>query len=300
MQPIVRYQNGNYTVTIDTRNGTKIRENDLDNLTPAFAENCDVLISNKCDGNCPFCYEGCTPNGKHGDILSPKFLDTLHPYTELAINGNDLSHPDLVPFMYKMKEKNIILNMTVNQMHFERCFDTIKDWIDKKLIYGLGISLCNPTYKFIDMVKQIPNAVIHVINGIVSMPDLDTLAGNGLKILILGYKNLRRGASYYEHENKRVLALQEDLNRYLFPEIIARSWFDVVSFDNLAIEQLHVKEHMSKEEWDNFFMGIDSEFTFFIDMVDRTFSKNSLAPNNERFPIMDNIDDMFEKIRLKK
>lgn len=47
-------------------------------------------------------------------------------------------------------------------------------------------------------------------------------------------------------------------------------------------------------------MGIDSEFTFFIDMVDRTFSKNSLAPDNERFPIMDNIDDMFEKIRLKK
>lgn len=73
-----------------------------------------------------------------------------------------------------------------------------------------------------------------------------------------------------------------------------------MSFDNLAIEQLHVKKHMSKEEWNSFFMGIDSEFTFFIDMVDRTFSKNSLAPDNERFPIMDNIDDMFEKIRLKK
>ena len=110
MQPIVRYQNGNYTVTIDTRNGTKIRENDLDNLTPAFAENCDVKLTDRCDGNCQWCYEGCTSNGKHGDILSPKFLDTLHPYTELAINGNDLSHPDLIPFMYKMKEKNILKN----------------------------------------------------------------------------------------------------------------------------------------------------------------------------------------------
>lgn len=298
MQHIVRYKDGNYIVTFDTRNGTKIRENDLDNLTPAFAENCDVKITDRCDGNCAFCYEGCTPNGKHGDILNPKFLNTLHPYTELAINGNDLSHPDLVPFMYKMKEKNIILNMTVNQIHFEKHFDTIKDWINKRLIYGLGISLRKPTDEFIDMVKQIPNAVIHVINGVVTMPDLDALAGNGLKILVLGYKNLRRGARYYENKNKRVLALQEDLNRYLFPEIIARSWFDVVSFDNLAIEQLHVKEHMSPDDWDNFFMGIDGAYTFYIDMVEGTFAKNSCA--TERYPLMDNIDDMFNFLRNKR
>jgi hypothetical protein len=297
MNLIGKYQNGNYIVSL-YENGTKIRENDLDNLTPAFAENCDVKITDKCDGGCAFCYEGCTPNGKHGDILKPKFLDTLHPYTELAINGNDLSHPDLVPFMYKMKDKNIILNMTVNQIHFERYFDTIKDWIDKKLIYGLGISLRKPTYEFIDMVKQIPNAVIHVINGIVSMPDLDTLAGNGLKILILGYKNLKRGESYYESHNESVLGLQEDLNRYLFPEIIGHSWFDVVSFDNLAIEQLHVKEHMSKEEWNSFFMGEDGDYTFYIDMVEGMFAKDSLSM--ERYPLMDNIDDMFNFLRNQK
>ena len=43
MNIIGRYQNGNYTVTI-LSDGTKIRENDLDNLTPAFAENCDVKL----------------------------------------------------------------------------------------------------------------------------------------------------------------------------------------------------------------------------------------------------------------
>ena len=298
MKPVVRYKNGNYLVTFDTRNGTKIRENNLDNLTPAFAENCDVKITDRCDGACDFCYEGCTPNGKHGDILNPKFLDTLHPYTELAINGNDLSHPDLIPFMHKMKDKNIILNMTVNQIHFEKNFNKIKEWIDNKLIYGLGISLRNPTNEFINMVKQIPNAVIHVINGIVSMADLNMLAGNGLKILILGYKNLRRGESYYEHNSETVKGLQNDLDTYLFPEIIAHNWFDVVSFDNLAISQLHVKDHMSKEKWDSFFMGNDSEYTFYIDMVEGTFAKNSLSM--DRYPIMDNIDDMFNFIRKKK
>ena len=290
---IGKYKNGNYEVRIYA-DGTKIRENDLDFFEPAFAENCDVKITDKCDGGCAFCYEGCTANGKHGDILNPKFLDTLHPYTELAINGNDLSHPDLVPFMYKMKEKKIILNITVNQIHFERHFDTIKKWTDDKLIYGLGISLREPTKQFIDMVKQIPNAVIHVINGIVSMPELDRLARNNLKILILGYKNLRRGESYYADNNNMVKELQEDLNRYLFPEIIRHDWFDVVSFDNLAIEQLHVKEHLPKEQWDEFFMGEDGNYTFYIDMVEGTFAKNSLSM--ERWPIMDSVDDMFKKV----
>lgn len=49
-----RYQNGNYTVTL-LDDGTKIRENDLDELIPAFAENCDVKITDRCDGGCPFC-----------------------------------------------------------------------------------------------------------------------------------------------------------------------------------------------------------------------------------------------------
>ena len=76
------YKNGNYTVSINLDNGTKIRKNDLDNLTPAFAENCDVTISTVCDGGCEWCYMDCAPDGKHGDIMNPKFLDTLHEWTE--------------------------------------------------------------------------------------------------------------------------------------------------------------------------------------------------------------------------
>lgn len=293
MKTLGVYRNGNYRVVI-MNDGTKIRETEEDEFIPSFAEGFDVKITDKCDGGCPFCYEGCTSNGKHGDILNYKFLDTLHSYTELAINGNDLSHPDLVHFMHKMKEKKIILNTTVNQIHFERHFDTIKEWIDEGLIYGLGVSLKEPTDKFINMITQFPNAVIHVINGVVSVHDLSILAGHNLKVLILGYKNLRRGESYYEQNDDIVNALQEDLNKYLFPEIIDNSWFKVVSFDNLAIKQLHVQEHLSKEQWEEFYMGDDGNYTFYIDMVDGTFGKNSLA--TERYQIMDSIDEMFQKI----
>lgn len=288
------YKNGNYSVKI-LSDGTKIRVTDEDKFIPSFAENCDVKITDRCNGGCPFCYEGCTPRGKHGDILNYKFLDTLHPYTELAINGNDLSHPDLLPFMYKMREKKIILNMTVNQIHFEKHFCTIKEWIDNGLIYGLGVSLVEPTDEFINMITKLPNAVIHVINGVVSVDDLIKLANNNLKILILGYKSLRRGESYYEENDGIIKLLQDDLDKYLFPEIITNGWFKVVSFDNLAIKQLNVQNHLPEEQWNEFYMGDDGNYTFYIDMVDGTFGKNSLA--TERYPIMDNIDDMFNKIK---
>lgn len=291
------YKNGNYSVKI-LSDGTKIRETEEDEFIPSFAENCDVKITDKCDGGCPFCYEGCTPNGRHGDILNYKFLDTLHPYTELAINGNDLSHPDLVPFMHKMKEKKVILNMTVNQIHFERHFDTIKEWIEDGYIYGLGVSLKEPTDEFIEKITQFPNAVIHVINGVVSVHDLARLAGHNLKVLILGYKNLRRGQSYYEQNDEIVKTLQEDLDKYLFPEIIENGWFNVVSFDNLAIRQLHVQKHLPEEKWEEFYMGDDGNYTFYIDMVEGTFSKNSLA--EMRYFIMDSIDEMFQKILSKR
>ena len=284
------YKNGNYTVKV-LSDGTKIRETNEDDFIPSFAENCDMKITDKCDGGCPFCYEGCTPNGRHGDILNYKFLDTLHPYTELAINGNDLSHPDLLPFLQKMKDKNIIVNMTVNQIHFERNYSLIRTLVQQKAIYGLGISLREPTEEFINKAKQFPNAVIHVINGVLSSDDYKALKDNDLKILILGYKQLRRGQDWYDKDYENIVVKQEWLKDNL-EEML--SHFKVVSFDNLAINQLNVKRLLNDEEWEEFYMGDDGNYTFYIDMVEGTFGKNSLA--TERYPIMDSIDEMFQKI----
>ena len=288
------YKNGNYVVKI-LSDGTKIRETEEDDFIPAFAENCDVKITDKCDGGCPFCYEGCTPNGRHGNILNQKFLDTLHPYTEMAINGNDLTHPDLIPFLEKLREKKVVANMTVNQIHFERCQDMIRDLVDRNLIFGLGISLKNPTQEFIEMVKQYPNAVIHTINGILSPSDVEMLSGHNLKMLILGYKQLRRGVDWYDTDHENIVVKQMWLKENL-ESILSK--FKVVSFDNLAITQLDVKRLMSDEEWEEFYMGDDGTMTFYIDLVEEKFGKNSLA--TDRFPIMDSIDDMFQKIVSKK
>lgn len=292
-----RYKNGNFVTTI-LSDGTKIRETKDDEFIPSFAENMDVKICNYCDMGCKFCHEGSTINGKFGNILNEKFIDTLHPYQEIAIGGGDAtSHPDLIPFLQKLKERKVIANMTVNQIHFEKKQELIKKLVDEKLIYGLGISLVNPTKHFIELIKQYPNAVIHVINGVLKPSDIKALENNDLKMLILGYKHLRRGNEYFETEQNDIEVKQQWLYANL-EDIIQK--FKVVSFDNLAIEQLDVKRLLTQEEWDEFYMGRDSEFTYYIDMVEKKFAKSSTAPFDKRYDLLESVDNMFNKIRIRK
>lgn len=296
MKLLAKYKNGNITVT-RWDDGTTVRHTDDDEFRPMFAENCDVKITDKCDGGCQFCYEGCTVNGKHGDIMNDKFINSLHPYTELALNGNDLSHPDLVPFLSRLKEKKVIANLTVNQIHFERHYNFIKELLDKKLIWGLGISLREPTDAFIRLVKEIPNAVIHTINGILTENDLDRLANHDLKILILGYKTTGRGLEYRSNNLGELMKNTTYLGLML-PVIVKNNWFKVISFDNLAIKQLDVKRLMSEEEWERFYMGDDGTFTFYIDLVNQTFSKNSVIAKVKSLPINGMpIDEMFKVVK---
>lgn len=299
MNLIGKYQNGNYTVKIFD-DGTKIRENDLDYLRPDFPESMDIKITNRCDRNCPFCHEASTLNGKHGDILNLPFIDTLHPYTELAIGGgNPLSHPDLIPFLRKLKERKLIPSMTVNQVHFLKNLTLLKQLTDEKLIYGLGVSYTpelalGGKLHLNCTLRRFPNAVIHVINGVISVEELKMLAGYGLKLLILGYKDFRRGSTNLSANYEEIQARQRELYDML-PEIIKEKWFKVVSFDNLAIRQLDVKRLMSEEAWQQFYMGDDGGFTMYIDAVNEEYALSSVS--TERYKLKNDIREMFKTIR---
>lgn len=299
----IKYQNGNYTVNIDLNTGTKIRENDLDYFKADFPESMDIKITNRCNMNCPMCHEDSRCDGANGDILSESFIDKLHPYTELAIGGgNVLEHPDFYKFLVKCKNLKLICSTTLRQEHFMRNLDFVRKLRDEKLIYGLGISLSDPWQDgFIDVVREFPNAVIHVINGIVTMQELEELKHHNLKVLILGYKEFRRGEKLYETSaHSRIDGLKQDLYNYL-PEIVDHGWFNVVSFDNLAIKQLNPQRMMSKEKWDEMYMGddgIDGEMTsasMYVDLVKKEFARNSCS--KDRFPLMKTAEEMFNFLR---
>lgn len=291
-----RYKNGNYIVTIMS-DGTKIRMTEADEFIPAFAENCDVKITSKCSVGCPFCYEGCTATGEHGDLFKYNFINTLHPFTEVALNGNDLNHPQLEEFLVFLKDKKVFANITVHQKQFINNFDLLKRLCDDKLVHGLGISYSYYDQDFIEKVKQFPNAVIHTINGILSENDIMQLKDHDLKVLVLGYKELQRGKDYLSSNEDSV----NHNKQYLYDNlqtIINDKYFKILSFDNLALDQLNVRRFLTDEQWQEFYMGDDGGYTFYIDMVAGKFAKNSLS--TKRYDIGNKtIDEMFSIIREK-
>lgn len=292
------YDNGNYKVSI-YKDGTKVRETFDENATefiPNKPESMDVKICNRCDRMCEFCHENSTPDGELGDILGAKFIETLNPYTEIAIGGgNPLSHPDLISFLEKLKALNLIPNMTVNQVHFMENYSTIEYLINNRLIYGLGVSLVNPTDEFMSRVTKFDNAVIHIINGVITKEQLSKLAEYRVKVLILGYKDFRRGSVYLNKNTDDVNKNKEMLYKAL-PSLLNK--FAVVSFDNLALKQLQVKRLVTEDEWNQFYMGDDGGFTMYVDLVKKQYAISSVS--TERFDLLDNISDMFSVVREHK
>lgn len=296
MYKIASYKNGNVITTI-YNDGTKTHFTKDDEFKFDFAETYDVLISERCNNGCSWCYANCTKDGKEGNLLDWKFFDTLHPYTEMAINIQSPIHPHLFPFLYNMKEKGVIVNATVNQNHFMK--DEVYRFLDFLINYGyitcIGVSLTDPTQEgFIERVKKYPNAVIHVIAGIVSPEDVDYLKDKDLKLLILGYKNKGRGKGYYEDSSTLIGDNIAWLESGVFTELI--NGFKVISFDNLAVEQLHVRNYLTEEQWERFYGGDDGTCSFFIDLVNGRFARSSLSETY--YPINGlSIDEMFNVIR---
>ena len=109
-------------------------------------------------------------------------------------------------------------------------------------------------------------------------------------MLILGYKCIGRGTTYYSNDVEQNIQFLEE-------NIMAISQhFNIVSFDNLSIRQLKMEEKV--ENFDMLYMGDDGEFTMYIDLVKKEFAISSVS--NKRFKIKTDIKKMFQKIQQEK
>lgn len=285
------YRNGNYKVYMFD-DGTKIRANKLTTLEPEFPESIDMKICNRCDMACAQCHECSAPDGELADLNHP-ILNSFHPLTELALGGgNVLEHPDLDDFLKRMKDKGVLCNMTVHVNHFISNYDRLLSYAKKKLIHGLGISVNQPVSEAVAAsIAKFPNAVVHVIAGIVSPEALEVLYNRDIKLLVLGYKKYGRGESFYTEHPEINSGL--DWFRENITELADR--FSLVSFDNLALEQLNVKSYVPDEAWEMGYMGDDGQFTMYIDLVKQEWAISSVS---KRHPLVeDNIDTLFSEVK---
>lgn len=292
------YRNGNYVVTI-YEDGTKVF--DLDEgeteLKSDWPNAIDCWITDKCDGACPYCYAGCHSDGKHGNLNRSKLLDSIHPYTEIAINANDLSHPDLENFLKELRSRKLIPNLTINQKHLSKNYDILIDWQVRKLFFGLGVSITNTkNTEEMDMIKSFPNSVAHVIVGIVTAEDLKVL-NTFPRMLILGYKKTDSSRLYLQNQN--------NYKNYFKNLISLRHWLDtntnsdiVIGFDNVAIDDLGIKGMVSKDEWKKSYLGQEGTDSLFINLVNNTYGMNSYT--GVRHELTNDISKMFKVIQTEK
>lgn len=297
MYKLNTYENGNYTVDI-FEDGTKVRYNNGENFSPLFAESADVKITDYCDLNCKYCHEKSTEDGLHGDLdLLYSIVKHNKPGTELALGGgNPLSHPELYTKLQRISKLGIILNMTVNQEHLlnVKYFELLISLLENKIITAVGISITDNVERVKEQLIKLHsitnNIVFHVIIGVNNLSVLDNLKTikSNFKVLILGYKSFGRGTNYY---NIRPTSIDNNIKHWYkyLAKYIGND--NIISFDNLAIVQLNVKRYFTKEEWNEFFMGNDGEYTFYIDLVNKQFAKSSTA--NTRFALLDNMQSMF-------
>lgn len=267
MKVISEYENGNYSVTIYS-DGTKVRKAPKGTiLKPEFPESVDVKITNCCSVNCDFCAENSHAYGRHG-IFKPDRFEGL-PKIELAIGGGDpFSHPQIEDILKYLSER-FVCNITVNgrSLYDKNYLENLQYFISKKYIYGVGIS-----YSSFLPELETENSVVHCIAGIHTFEQIKECAKTN-KVLILGFKRKGRGNNITE---TFIDSNQSHLKENLY-EILGKS---TLAFDNLAIEQLQLKEFVTGEAWSTLYMGKDGNFSMYYDMVKEEYRVSS---NHERW-----------------
>ncbi len=270
-----KYENGNCTVTLHT-DGRKIREwPDGEEPRPDVPESVDLKITNQCMESCAWCHESSFEDGKPayvGRITS--VLEGLPAGVEIAIGGgNAHKYDDLFALLLAIRAKGLVASMTVQASGVIECAMLVT--LQKAgLLHGLGVS---DAYLLGDMLREtgLSHVVCHAIAGVDEPFDVIGMRRNGSDVLILGYKRYGRGADYYDDNSE---AIENNLARWrYFLGPLLRSSKGVLSFDNLALQQLDVKQRIPAEVWAKHYMGDDGKFTMYYDAVRNEYAASSIS-----------------------
>ena len=279
----MKYRNGNAVVTLDLRDGTRIIEYpDNEPLTLQTPLNIDIRVSIQCPygynvetqkSTCAFCHESALVNGVecHYGFLQQVLMDAKLPRgTEIALGVNEVTD-NLVQFVKNLYRLGLVVNITMNERYILQYGDTgLKQMLP--YVFGLGISYrsLQGCLSLPDWIAEYPHTVIHVINGIDDFDDVKELGIKYHKLLVLGEKDFgfNRGKvnlDTLEHKQWKSNIMQ------------LTKIFDIVSFDNLGLQQLEIRGKITDEEYKSFYQG---EHSMYINAVEQYFAPSSRTRNN--------------------
>ena len=292
------YRNGTYIVNVNSY-GTKTYKGR--EFIAEFPDSLDIKITEQCQHKCPFCHEMSKLTGKHGDLKELLFkLKGLPEGVELAIGGgNALLHPELEDFLKQIKDHfRVALTVHWKDIIDESSRNKIKNLEETGLINSLGISIADTKLNELkdatennkELMDFLPRSsyetpvVFHIIPGVTKTKTFRKLLWDSFhfsKILILGFKQFGRASKkdLPEKEFKEWKELIREFQRTA-GEFVRMN--KTIAFDNLAIEQLEVKEIFSEDYWNEHYLGDEFTHSMYVDACKREYGQTSRSPYSER------------------
>lgn len=279
----MRYKNGNADVWLDLRDGTRVIEYpDNEPLRLQTPLNIDIRVSTQCpygydaitkQSTCVFCHESALVNGQecHYGILQQVLIDANLPRgTEIALGVNQVTD-DLIQFVKNLWKLGLVVNITMNERYITEFGDTgLKQLLP--YVFGLGISYrsLQGCLSLPDWIADYQHTVIHVINGIDDFNDVVELGVKYRKLLVLGEKDFG-----FNRGNVNLNTPSHKQWKSNIMQLI--KIFDIVSFDNLGLQQLEIRGKITDEEYKSFYQG---EHSMYINAVEQYFAPSSRTRNN--------------------
>lgn len=300
MQKLFDCINGNAQITLFD-DGTRIIASNDDCLNLDTPLSLDIKLTNKCFNACAYCYEQSNNNGKSGN-LDYNFLNSLPSTCEYNVGGGNIfdDWELFYDFAYKIGKAKGIMNTTVNLKDFMENAELLWNLQDLELLRGIGVSYNRELFTSKDFnigffkVFWNDNNIMHIINGLITKEDLWLIKNAGVKkILVLGMKNFGNGKTYLSSHSKEISENSKSLVGWL-----KQTNFDIVSYDNLALAQLNLKDGLNVKTWNALYQGEDGTTSFYIDLTEGKFARNSITPKDKRHNIGElSIKEMFNIIK---
>lgn len=282
------YKNGNALVFINRKTGTKIRWTKDDAFRLDFPESIDLIVSKRCNNCCDWCYMGCSPIGKEADLKDTSNILEMMPHTEIAMNINSEIPDGFKEYLEEYMYRDILVNATIHLEDWLRHREYLGKLREEGLLYGIGISYSKMGWLMMQEDKASERAlvhpmnVLHIVNGLADSGDIAKIRRLKPKLLVLGYKTFGRGSAYEESHSERVRENMHWLEKNIKDMFMT---MPIVSFDNLALEQLDIKNKLDEDVWDECYMGDEGSSTLAVDLVSQKFALHSMEPEEKWYPI---------------
>lgn len=290
------YLNGNYLVKTSSYGNSffSVSKRALrigEELYSEFPDSIDLKISNRCSHGCPFCHESSIKDGDILDLEKTKQILSQLPQKpiEIAIGGGNVLEcleetSDIIKWI---EDRGYLTRLTITLGDLNSTKDMDKDKEIKKvlsMVSGIGISITSPLsskmkrkgiLRETDLGEYLefgPSIVYHVIAGITPLEDIRWLIEKENSVLILGYKQWGRAINTKLPDMNPLKDYFKDLFK---GKPTGRG---NIGFDNLAIEQLGIKELLGESLWNKIYLGDEGTCSMYIDAVKGEFARTSRSP----------------------